>query len=76
MKDCKGSERKEKGRGTDLSDPFWVLSEEELEGVQLLGDSLDVVESVNSDNQLDTVEPLLELLDSLLHRRLPQTLRG
>jgi hypothetical protein len=28
---------------TDLANPLWVLSEEELEGVQFLWDALDVV---------------------------------
>jgi hypothetical protein len=52
-----------------------VLSEEELEGVQLLRHSLDVVETIHPDDHLDAVEPLLELLDSLLDGWSFQTLR-
>ena len=34
----------------DLADPFWVLCEEDFEGVQLLGDAFDVVEAINADD--------------------------
>lgn len=51
-----------------------MLSQKDLEGVQLLGDTLDVVESVNTDDELDALEPLLELLDSLLDRILLERL--
>jgi len=51
----------------DLPDPFWVLREKELECVELLGNALDVVEAVNTDNNLDSVEALLESCDTLLN---------
>lgn len=49
-----------------LADPLWVLSQEDLERVKLLGNTLDVVQSVDSDDELDALELSLELLDSLL----------
>lgn len=51
----------------DLPDPLWVLGEEELECVELLGNALDIVEAVNADNNLDSVEALLEGCDTLLN---------
>ena len=50
----------------DLSDPLWVLSEEELERVELLGDALDIVKTIDADDDLDAVEALLEGCDPLL----------
>jgi hypothetical protein len=50
----------------DLSDPLWMLSEEELERVELLGDALDIVKTVDADDDLDAVEALLEGCDPLL----------
>lgn len=50
-----------------LSDPFWMLSEEELERVQLLGDTLDVVEAVNANDELHTRKSLLQLSNTRLH---------
>jgi hypothetical protein len=46
----------------DLSDPLGVLFEEHLESVKLLRYALDVVETVDADNDLDALEPLLKLL--------------
>jgi hypothetical protein len=54
----------------DLPDPLWVLGEEELECVELLGNALDVVEAVDADNNLHSVEALLEGYDTLLNRLL------
>jgi len=42
-----------------LSDPFWVLREEKLKRVQLLGDALDVVEAINANDELHTRKSLL-----------------
>lgn len=47
-----------------LSDPFRVLLQEQLKCSHLLWYPLDVIQSVNSDNQLDTAESPLEFLDS------------
>jgi len=38
--------------------------------VELLRNTLDVIETVNTDNQLDTLELLLECLDTLGNLRL------
>jgi len=47
-----------------LSDPFRMLFQEQLKRSHLLRYPLDVIQSVNTDNQLDAAEPLLELLNS------------
>ena len=54
-------------RKDDLPDPLWVLGEEELECVELLGNALDIVEAVNPNNDLDSVEAVLESCDTLLN---------
>ena len=46
-------------RKDDLPDPLRVLCKEEFECVKLLGNALDVVEAVNTDNNLDSVEAML-----------------
>jgi hypothetical protein len=51
----------------DLPDPLWVLGEEELECVELLGNTLDIVEAVNTDNDLDSAKTVLESCDTLLN---------
>lgn len=48
----------------DFADPFGVLGEKTFEGVQFLRDPLDVVETVDSDNDFDTFETFLELLET------------
>ena len=35
-----------------LFDPFWVLREEDLETLQFLGQTLDIIQSINTDNNL------------------------
>jgi hypothetical protein len=50
-----------------LSDPLWVLCEEKLECVQLLGDTLDVIEAVNADDELHARKPLLQLSNTRLY---------
>ena len=54
----------------NLADPFGVFCQENLESVELLRNTLDVIETVNTDNQLDTLELLLECLDTLGNLRL------
>jgi hypothetical protein len=54
----------------DLPDPLRVLCEEKLECVEFLGNALDIIEAVNADNNLDSVEALLEGCDTLLNRLL------
>lgn len=51
-----------------------MLAEEELECVQFLWDTLDVVQSVDTNNDLDAVEAVLELLDTFLDVGLLQVL--
>jgi hypothetical protein len=58
------------GGGPHLADPLGVLGQEDLKRVQLLRDTLDVVEPVDADNELDTLKALLERLDALLDGRL------
>jgi len=53
----------------DLADPFGVSFEEVLKGVQLLWNTLDVIETVDTDDELDAFEFLLQLLDPFLHLR-------
>lgn len=49
----------------NLADPFWVLVEEDLHGVQLLRHSLDVVETIHTDDDLDAVETTTEGRDAV-----------
>jgi hypothetical protein len=51
----------------NLPDPFRVLDEEELQRVELLGNALDIVEAVDPDNNLHTVEALFEGCNTLLN---------
>ena len=55
-------------RKDNLPDPLWMLSEEELECVELLGNALDIVKTVDANDDLDTIEALLERCDTLLNR--------
>ena len=57
-----------------LSDPLGVLAEEKFESVQLLRNSLDVIQAINTDYDLHVPEPILELLDAFLHAFLLQVL--
>ena len=50
-----------------LSDPFRVLGQKQLQSMKLLRNTLDIIQSIDTDDELDTVEPLLELLNPLLH---------
>ena len=45
-----------------------MLSQEQLQSVELLGDTLDVIQSVDADDKLNTVESLLELMNPFLNR--------
>ena len=49
----------------NLADPFRMFCQEDFKSVKLLGDTLDVVKTVNTNNQLDALELLLECLDTL-----------
>jgi hypothetical protein len=58
----------------DLSNPLRVLCEEEFECVELLRNTLDIVKSVDTDDDLNAVEALLEGSDALLNGLLLQVL--
>jgi hypothetical protein len=49
----------------NLADPFGVFCQEDFKSVKLLRDTLDVIKTVNTNNQLDALELLLECLDTL-----------
>ena len=59
----------------DLANPFGMVVEENLKGVQLLGDTFDVVQTVNTDDELNALELLLELSDPVLDGSFVQALR-
>lgn len=50
----------------DPADPLGMLCEEKLESVELLRHALDIVESVDANDNLDAVEALFERGDALL----------
>ena len=52
----------------NFSDPFWMFRQEYFECMELLRNSFDVIQSVNSDNQLDTFEFALQDGDAVLYR--------
>jgi len=69
------SGRDSKLRKDNLPNPLWVLGEEELECVELLGNALDIIKAVYTDDDLDAVEALLEGCDTLLNGLFLQVLR-
>lgn len=50
---------------TYFADPLRMLRQEELERMHLLRDTLDVVQPINANDDLDALEPLLERGDSV-----------
>lgn len=50
----------------NLTNPLWVVAEEHLEGMQLLRDTLDIVQTVNADHELYALEFLLQHGDAFL----------
>jgi hypothetical protein len=50
----------------DFADPFGMLSEEDFEGVELLGYAFDVIKSVYSDDEFHAFKFAFQHLDSLL----------
>jgi hypothetical protein len=57
-----------------LSDPLGMLRQEKFESMKLLRNTLDIVQAIDADNDLDTTEALLELCDSILNTLLFQVL--
>lgn len=49
---------------TYLANPFRMLCEEKLQGVQLLGNTLDVIQSIYADNDFDTTKTVLHLCNA------------
>lgn len=58
------------GGVTNLANPFRMLCEEEFESMQLLWNTLDVVETVDTNNDFHAAETLLELGDAVDNRLL------
>lgn len=52
-----------------LSDPFRVLLQEKLKRSHFLGYALDIIQTIDTNNQLDAAESPLELLDPRLDLR-------
>jgi hypothetical protein len=49
----------------NLANPFGVFCQENFKSVKLLGNTLDVIKTINTDNEFDTLELLLECLNAL-----------
>ena len=53
---------------TDLSNPFRVLCEKQLQCVKLLGNTLDVIQTINTNNDFHPPETLLQLRYAIFYR--------
>lgn len=51
----------------DLADPLGVLRKEDLESVELLWNTLDVIQAIDTNNELDALEFLLQRSNPLLY---------
>jgi len=51
---------------TDFADPFWVLCKEQLHRMELLGNSLNVIEAIYTNDDLHSTKSLLQLVDAVL----------
>ena len=51
----------------DLADPFWMLGEEDFQSVQLLRHAFDVVQTIDTDHELDTLELALQSCNAFLY---------
>lgn len=56
------------GHITNLANPFRMLCEEEFESMQLLWNALDVIETVDTNDDFHAAETLLELGDAVDNR--------
>lgn len=65
-RDARGDRGASVDTTTHFADPFRVLRQEHLQGVQLLRDTLDIVQSVHTNDDFASLEPLLECLESVL----------
>jgi hypothetical protein len=59
----------------NLSDPLWVLSEEEFKSMELLRNAFDIIKPIDPDDDLDAIEALLKGCDALLNGFFLQVLR-
>ena len=59
-------EEKEECGEAHLADPFRMLCEEELEGVQFLRDTFDVVQTVDTNDHLASGKSVLQLCNTFL----------
>ncbi len=51
----------------NFANPFGMLAEENFQSMEFLWNALDVVESVDANNEFDTVELAFERCDTFLH---------
>lgn len=58
----------------NLADPFRMFCQEDFKRMKLLRNTFDVIETINANNQFDTLELLLECLDTLRNLRLLEAL--
>ena len=49
----------------NLANPFGMFCQEDFKSMELLRDTLDVIKTINTNNQFDALELLLECLDTL-----------
>jgi hypothetical protein len=59
---------------TNLAYPFRVLRQEEFKGVQFLRNTLDIVQTINPNDDLNATEALLQLCNPSFDRFLLQIL--
>jgi hypothetical protein len=57
----------------NFANPLRMLGQEDLERMQLLWDAFDVIESINTNNQLDALELSLQRCNALLNFGLLQS---
>lgn len=51
---------------TDFADPFWVLCKEQLHRMELLRNSLYVIETIHTNDDLHPTKSLLQLVNAVL----------
>ena len=60
----------------NFPNPFRMLCEEDFQGMKLLRNTLDVVQSVDTNDDLDSLKPVLEGPELLQYRLSLQTLES
>lgn len=51
----------------NLANPFWMTGKKNLQGMQFLWDTLDIVKTVNADHQLGPAKFVLQTGNAILH---------